>query len=64
MTTYNHLFSIMFAVVTKASCEDENDWPTSAEIFDALEWRFENMGELEIIEAVGEPHDTYIQDED
>tara|TARA_Y100000310_G_scaffold232139_1_gene234887 strand:+ start:239 stop:433 length:195 start_codon:yes stop_codon:yes gene_type:complete len=64
MTTYNHLFSIMFAVVTKASCEDENDWPTAEEISDGLERRFKNMGELEIIEAVGEPHDTYIEDED
>ena len=67
MKKYNHAFDIAFSIVTEASCKTENDgdYPTEQEIFEALEKRISDLKKTPgvIFEAIGAPFDTYIDSE-
>lgn len=59
MTLYNHAFDIAFTVITKASCETEDDYPTPQEIRIAILKRLAGIDDDELMEAVNKPFDTY-----
>ena len=59
MTTYNHMFSIAFTVVS----ENDGENVTTQELLDGLANRLAMLAAKgdEIIEAVGMPHDTFVE---
>ena len=59
MTTYNHAFTIAFEVITKASCETKDDYPTPDVVRSALIGRLSRCCDDELMEAVGCPYDTH-----
>ena len=62
MPVYNHMFTIAFTVVS----ENDGEHVTEQELLDGLANRLQTLaasGNDEIVEAVGLPDDTHIEEE-
>lgn len=60
MTTYNHMFTVAFTVVS----ENAGEHVTEQEILDGIANRLHSLVQSgEAIEAVGLPDDTYIEED-
>jgi hypothetical protein len=62
---YNHAFSLGFSIDTDCSCKDFDNYPTPAAMIAALRHRIDDLNKHHegVHEAVGEPIDTYLNEE-
>jgi len=60
---YNHAFSIAFSVISKNSCNNDEDYPTPNLIREAILLRLASIDDHELMEAIGAPFDTFIEED-
>lgn len=59
MTTYNHLFDFAFQI---PGCQDPEGNVTAEQIRHAIFTRLNRLSDEELLEAIGPPLDTYVED--
>ena len=60
MTTYNHAFTIAFQI--EGSTTADGSEITPEQFRRAIETRLRRLGDLEIMEAIGAPFDSFEED--
>ncbi len=60
-TIYNHAFTLSFSIETEKSCksEKEEDYPSPQSIRVAILKRMASMDDVELMEVIGAPFDTF-----
>lgn len=56
---HNHAFTFAFSVVSAASCENDDDYPSAAEVRHALLNHLASVDDAELMENVGVPFDSF-----